>query len=306
MLSNIWKRLGGLLTSSALAALLITSATAAPVPDSQTNNGNANGKAASIPGELIVKFKATATEAEIQHGMKLGHLKVKRHLQTETMKARGHNGLTEGQTDLSVDEAIAQLKNHPAIDYVEPNYTYKHQFVANDPYVTNNYTWGLYSAISAPANAYGSGAEDAWAAGYVGTNSVFVAVIDEGIDISHPELAGNVWTNPNDPPDGIDNDGNGYVDDVHGWNFYAGSNQVFDSTGDDHGTHVSGTIGAAGGNGKGVAGVNWNVTILSGKFLGADGGDTLAAVEAIDYFVDLKKRHGINLVAINASWGGGG
>ena len=135
---------------------------------------------------------------------------------------------------------------------------------------------------------------------------MFVAVIDEGIDISHPELAGNVWTNPNDPPDGIDNDGNGYVDDVHGWNFYAGTTRCSIPPATITARTCRARSAPQGGNGKGVAGVNWNVTILSGKFLGPDGGDTLSAVEAIDYFVDLKKRQGLNLVAINASWGGGG
>jgi subtilisin family serine protease len=300
MLSNFRKNFAALLASSALVVSLIVPASAA-APAARDAKGND-----IVPNELIVKFKATATDAEIQHGLKLGHLKVKKHLQTPEMKARGHNGVTLVETDLAVDDAVAQLKNHPAVDYVEPNYTYKHQFVSNDNYVTANYTWGLYSALSSPANTYGSGAMDAWTAGYTGTNSVYVAVIDEGIDYSHPELSGNMFNNPFDPPDGIDNDGNGYIDDVHGWNFYGGNNQVFDSTGDDHGTHVSGTIGARGGNGAGVAGVNWNVTILSGKFLGANGGDTLSAVEAIDYFVDMKKRHNLNLVAINASWGGGG
>jgi subtilisin family serine protease len=299
MLSNTWKRFGKALFSSVLAATIITNGmAAAPAKD-------AKGKDI-VAGELIVKFKPTATDTDIQHGLKLGHLKINKHTQTEAMKARGHNGVTLVETDLAVDDAIAKLKNHPAIDYVEPNYTYKHQLVSNDTYVTNNYTWGLYSGTSTPANVYGTGAMDAWTAGYTGTNSVYVAVIDEGMDYSHPDLAANVWTNPKDPVDGIDNDGNGYVDDVHGWNFYSGNNQVFDSAGDEHGTHVAGTIGAKGGNGKGVAGVNWNVTILSGKFLGPDGGDTFSAVEAIDYFVDLKKRQGINLVAINASWGGGG
>jgi subtilisin family serine protease len=299
MLLKTWKRFGKALLSGALAATIITNGMAAvPAKD-------AKGKDI-VPGELIVKFKPTATDADIQHGLKLGHLKVKKHTQTEAMKARGHNGVTLVETDLAVDDAIAQLKNHPAVDYVEPNYTYKHQLVSNDTYVTNNYTWGLYSGTSKPGNVYGSGAIDAWTAGHVGTNSVYVAVIDEGIDVAHPDLAPNMWVNSKDPADGIDNDGNGYVDDVHGWNFYSGNNQVFDSTGDEHGTHVAGTIGAKGGNGKGVAGVNWNVTILAGKFLGPDGGDTFSAVEAIDYFVDLKKRHGINLVAINASWGGSG
>src|SRR5258706_15474660 len=102
MLSKMRKHFATLLASSALVATLITSASAA------TPAQDAKGAGNTVPGELIVKFKATATDAEIQHGMKLGHLKVTRHLQTETMKARGHNGITLVQTDLAVDEAIAQ------------------------------------------------------------------------------------------------------------------------------------------------------------------------------------------------------
>ena len=97
------------------------------------------------------------------------------------------------------------------------------------------------------------------------------------------------------------------MDDANGWDFYNDRAQVFDpADGDDHGTHVAGTIGAKGGNGLGVAGVNWNVKLISAKFMGGGSGSTLAAVEAIDYLVDLKKRHGLNIVAINASWGGSG
>ncbi|HKQ39262.1 MAG TPA: S8 family serine peptidase, partial [Verrucomicrobiae bacterium] len=81
---------------------------------------------------------------------------------------------------------------------------------------------------------------------------------------------------------------------------------VYDAGGDNHGTHVAGTIAAAGGNAKGVVGVNWNATIISTKFLGAGGGYTSDAIDAIDYYVDLKKRHGLNIVALNNSWGGGG
>src|SRR5204862_7269644 len=97
-----------------------------------------------------------------------------------------------------------------------------------------------------------------------------------------------------------------YVDDAHGWDFYSGDNSVYDAGGDDHGTHGTGTIAAAGGNGKGVVGVNWNVTVISTKFLGADGGYTSDAIAAIDYYVDLKQRHHLNIVALNNSWGGGG
>ena len=106
----------------------------------------------------------------------------------------------------------------------------------------------------------------------------------------------------------MDNDGNGYVDDVRGWDFDGNSNNINSGgANDDHGTHVAGTIAGAGGNGKGVAGVCWSsVKLISGRFLGRRGGDTANAVKALDYFTDLKTRHGLNLVATNNSWGGGG
>src|SRR5439155_20246401 len=107
------------------------------------------------------------------------------------------------------------------------------------------------------------------------------------------------------------NDGNGFVDDVHGWDFFEHNSSIYDgapgnTTLDSHGTHVSGTIGAIGGNGAGVVGVNWNVTIISTKFLGPNGGTTADAVSALNYLTDLKTRHGLNIVATNNSWGGGG
>ncbi|HKY75126.1 MAG TPA: S8 family serine peptidase, partial [Acidimicrobiia bacterium] len=88
--------------------------------------------------------------------------------------------------------------------------------------------------------------------------------------------------------------------------FDGNNNSVYDGSQDDHGTHVAGTIGAKGGNGVGVAGVAWDVKLLSAKFLGRRGGTTANAVKAVDYFTDLKTRHRINLVATNNSWGGGG
>ena len=180
---------------------------------------------------------------------------------------------------------------------------------SNDPYYLSSSSplWGMHGdAITPNANSYGTGADEAWAVGETGSADVYVGVIDEGIQYTHPDLAANIWTNPFDPVDGVDNDGNGYVDDAHGWDFFNNDAGIYDAGADSHGTHVSGTIGGVGGNALGVAGVNWDVTIISGKFLGPSGGSTSGAILAVDYLTDLKTRHGIDLVATSNSWGGGG
>ena len=135
---------------------------------------------------------------------------------------------------------------------------------------------------------------------------MIIGVIDEGIQNNHPDLAGNIWVNPFETPgNGIDDDNNGYIDDVNGWDFYNDDNSVYDGPGDDHGTHCAGTIGAVGGNGQGIAGVSWSVTMISCKFLQGSG-STADAILAVDYLTDLKSRHGLNIVASSNSWGGGG
>jgi subtilisin family serine protease len=124
---------------------------------------------------------------------------------------------------------------------------------------------------------------------------------------THEDLAANAGVNPGEVGgNGVDDDGNGYVDDVYGWDFDGNNSSLFDGVTDDHGTHVAGTIGGVGGNGKGVAGVNWSVKLIGAKFLGRNGGTTANAIKAVDYFTDLKTRHGLNIVATNNSWGGGG
>ena len=185
---------------------------------------------------------------------------------------------------------------------------YQHQEVSNDSLYTNGSLWGMYGASSSPANQYGSGAAAAWIRGRNVCSNVVVGVIDEGLYWQHEDLTANIWVNPFDAPDGIDNDGNGYIDDTRGWDFEGGSNNVNSGgANDDHGTHVAGTIGGVGGNGKGVAGVCWSgIKMISARFLGRRGGSTADAISAVDYLTDLKTRHGINLVASNNSWGGGG
>ncbi|MCC6445752.1 MAG: S8 family serine peptidase [Armatimonadetes bacterium] len=259
------------------------------------------------PGELLVQFKDGATENMRQNVLRRISARITERVYTRAMRAQGTPGLECVSISLPVEEALRRLGQHPSVAFAEPNWILRHQQASNDPYYTGGSLWGMYGDGTSPRNQYGSQAGEAWAAGHTGSSAICVGVIDTGIDASHPDLAANIWTNPNDPVDGYDNDANGYVDDNHGWDFYHNDNTIYDpGDGDEHGTHVAGTIGGKGGNGAGVAGVNWSVTIISAKFLGPDGGYVSDAVKALDYLTDLKKRHALPIVATNNSWGGGG
>jgi subtilisin family serine protease len=258
-------------------------------------------------GELLVKFRDGVGLAQSSAFIRgLGAQKIDTVIRGNDK--RGELALLRLPAGLTVAASVRALANDRYLEYVEPNWTYRHQAVSNDTYYTNGSLWGMYSATSTPANQYGSQAANAWAAGHTSCSGVLVGVIDEGIYHPHEDLAANIWTNPYDPADGVDNDGNGYVDDVRGWDFDGNSNDINSGgANDDHGTHVSGTIAGVGGNGKGVAGVCWSgVKLISGRFLGRRGGTTANAIKAVDYFSDLKTRHGLNIVATNNSWGGGG
>lgn len=206
---------------------------------------------------------------------------------------------------LAISQAVRDLQRDPTIEFVEPNWIYQHQATSDDPYYTNGSLWGMYGDGTSPSNLYGSQAGEAWV-NKTDCSKVYVGIIDEGLMFNHEDLAGNVWGNPYDPVDGVDNDDNGYIDDIHGWDFAGNDNTVYDGLGDDHGTHVSGTIAAKGGNNLGVAGVCWQIQLISVKFLGRNGGTTANAIKAVNYITDLKTRHGLNIVATNNSWGGGG
>ena len=223
--------------------------------------------------------------------------------------ARGSSGgdleLVRIPPGLAVSEAVRGIQGS-GVEFAEPNWIYTTGLDSNDTYYTNGSLWGMYGAGTSPANENGSGAAQAWANGNVGATNVYVGIVDEGV-MPHSDLGANIWTNPGEiAGNGVDEDGNGYTDDVRGWDFDGRDNTTYDGTQDDHGTHVAGTIGAAGGNASGVAGVNWHVTMIPVKFLGRRGGTTANAVKALDYLRDLKSRYGINLVATNNSWGGGG
>ncbi|WP_426060921.1 S8 family peptidase [Hymenobacter sp. B1770] len=263
-----------------------------------------------VANEVLVKFKAGASATARAAALSRAKGEVAERILTKAMERAGEKeALLVVRTPLAAAEAVGLLKG-AEVEYAEPNYIYQHTAVSSDPYFTNGSLWGMYGDASSPANQYGSQAAEAWALGHTGSASVFMGVIDEGIQYDHPDLAGQIWTNPKDPVDGVDNDGNGYVDDIHGWDFDGNNNSIYDGgtrgSLDDHGTHVAGTIGAKANNGAGVAGVNWNITMISCKFLGRRGGSLANAVKAVDYLTDLKTRHSINMVGSNNSWGGGG
>jgi len=271
-------------------------------------NASDNG-AKQVPNEVIVKFKAGTSATVRGNALKQVSGEVAEKILTHAMKHAGDNeGIVLIKVPMAALDAISKMKNLEGIEYVEPNYIYTTDTssVSNDPYYTNGSLWGMYGNATTPSNTYGCHAGEAWAKGNIGSNSVYVGIIDEGYMYTHEDLSANAGKNPGEiAGNGIDDDGNGYIDDVYGWNFVNGNNQIFSSSGDAHGTHVAGTIGGVGGNGKGVAGVCWNIKFLSGKFLGKNGGTTTNAIKAVDYFTNLKTR-GVNIVATNNSWGGGG
>jgi subtilisin family serine protease len=297
-----------------LAASLILAIAACQQPDliqsdSNQNQSNSSARVSAkenyVENEILVTFKKGAEEAEIEGIITKFGGKLKEKVVTSMMERAGDkNGISVISIKSTVAETLAKVKGMAGVEFAEPNFIYTHDAVSNDPSYSS--LWGMQSPTSTPANVYGSQAADAWNAGHTGSSTVYVGIIDEGYMYTHVDLAANAGKNPGEiAGNRRDDDGNGLKDDVYGWDFAGNNSSVFDGVGDDHGTHVAGTIGAVGGNGIGVAGVNWNVKLLSAKFLGSSGGTTANAIKAVDYFTNLKIK-GLNIVATNNSWGGGG
>ena len=203
---------------------------------------------------------------------------------------------TRAQT---LSERIQFLKNSGQFTYAEPDYQVKALLAPNDLRFQDGTLWGLQNTgQDGGVSGVDINATKAWDV-TTGTNTVLIAVIDTGVRYTHRDLVANIWTNPGEiPGNGIDDDGNGYVDDVHGINAISGSGDPFDDH--DHGTHVSGTIGAAANNGEPIVGVAWKVSIMGLKFLNQDGqGFNGDAIRCLQYAVKMKAK------VSNNSWGGG-
>jgi subtilisin family serine protease len=285
--------------ASSCAALLVGMAVLLPLIAAPVNAAAPQ----YVPGVVLVDFRPGASASERAAARSaVGAVRAKR-----LSPLSGHAEKLKLPAGTGVERALKALRRNPSVRVAEPDYLLTHYATADDPSYTSGNLWGMYGDATSPANSYGSQAGEAWAAGHTGDRAVYVGVIDEGLQIDHPDLAVNVWVNAGEiAGNGVDDDGNGKTDDINGWDFANEDASVYDGSSDDHGTHVAGTIGAQGGNGIGVAGVNWNVTLISAKFLGARGGSTSDAIAAVDYITDLKIRHGLNIVATSNSWGGGG
>jgi subtilisin family serine protease len=262
-----------------------------------------------VPNEVLVQFRGGV--GDFAKAQALG--RINGRIADDVLPAaqrrdgKGDLHLVALPPGLTVAAAMRGLGAAAEVDFVEPNWVYTHQATSNDTYYTNGSLWGMYGAATTPANTFGSGAGTAWANGKTCNSGVWIGIIDEGVMHTHPDLAANMAPNPGEVAgNGVDDDGNGYVDDVYGWDFAGNDNNTFDGAGDDHGSHVAGTIGGVGGNGAGVAGVCWSLSMVNAKFLGNRGGTTANAIKSVDYLTDLKTRHNLNLVASNNSWGGGG
>ena len=252
-------------------------------------------------GELLVKFKQGASErsASVHDGARVQRLRRFGRLE--------HVRLAAG---MDVEGMQRWYESLPEVEYAEPNYVVRKAAPTSDPEFDKQ--WGMRNTGQEVNGTTGTAGADinastAWDK-HTGDGSVVVAVVDTGIDYTHPDLQANIWVNPGEiAGNGIDDDNNGRVDDVRGWDFANNDADPMDDDVDGHGSHVAGIIGAIGNNAVGVSGVNWNVKLMPLKVLRADGnGDLVNIIAAFDYAIAARQYaidHSFGLVAvINASW----
>jgi subtilisin family serine protease len=236
-------------------------------------------------GEILVKFKGGAKRAAIARANAgIGAELLETLGDLDWVRVRIPQGMT-------VAEAIERYRKNGEVEVAQPNFYYHLLATPNDPQYTNAGLYGL-AKISAPA---------AWDL-TTGSAAVVVADIDTGMRYTHEDLAPNAWTNPGEiNNNGADDDGNGFVDDFYGYDFRFNDPDPADQNG--HGTHTAGTIGAAGNNGVGITGVNWNVKLMTIKIYSAGAGDTTSAMLVNAYnYVRLMKNRGVNIRVTNNSY----
>ena len=298
--ARAWRRVGrvaALATALVALAALMPGAAAATQHFVSMPTGNAAQSTPATPagaGRVIVKYRLSESVGAAQvAAADMGARLVKR-IRTFGLDTTGRYVVVSSST-LTTAELMKKYRQDPAVAYVEPDYIIKADdaVTPDDPLFTSQ--WDM-SKIEAPM---------AWATS-TGQSSVVVADIDTGVDYSHPDLAANMWHNPGEiAGNGLDDDGNGYVDDIYGIDAVSGNSDSSDPADDNgHGSHTAGTMAAVGDNGVGVAGVCWTAQIMALKCLNNLGdGYTSDAVTCLDYMTWEKVHGGVNVVAANCSWG---
>ena len=261
----------------------------------------------SVEGEVILTFKPAVHELQATTALT-------RHSLGMTQRYRGLSrhkhrvfALVRDGKKRSTAELIRMLQKDPDVEAAEPNYLRQVSALREDDAELAE-TWGLSNSgqtVNSVAGVRGIDVKylEAWKLARPPTGEIVVAVIDTGVDVRHPDLEANIWSNPGEiAGNGVDDDNNGYADDVQGYDFARKTPVVTDSG--NHGTHVAGTIAASGHNGLGIIGVQPLAKILP-LAVSYDGASmsTSAVLEAINYVILLKDR-GVNIVAVNASYGG--
>ena len=274
----------------AIILIIMSSFLAVPTRASESemvseNDTSVAREGAYVTGELLVKYRPSVRAAASEY--------FRSRWSISTIRSFKRIGVQRLQLpkDMTVEEALKIYHNDPSVEYAEPNYLrYATARIPNDTFFSS--LWGLNNPGDTDIDA-----PEAWDI-TTGNSNVVVAVLDSGVDYNHPDLKANIWTNQAElsGSPGADDDGNGKIDDIHGWDFVDDDNDPIDSN--DHGTHVAGTIGAVGNNTTGVTGVVWTVKIMPLRFLDSFGSGSVGdAIEAIDYAIDKGAK------IINASYG---